>query len=92
MKSKEGDVEGSGVDDCPVEDICCDPASCKAKFNPGKNPDKRCCTREERNKTPPPNYCMLCTECCDEDERTKNPPPKYCSKCRRCTNGKYNMA
>ena len=92
MKSKECDVEGSGVDDCPSEDSCCAPAACNALFNPSKNPDKRCCTRDERNETPRPNYCMLCTECCDDSERRITPLPDHCSKCRRCTNGKYNMS
>ena len=78
------DVEGSGLDDCPVDTYCCIQSKCDTIFNPNDNPDKRCCTKAEREKTPKPNNCMLCTECCDETERNAVPIPDRCSKCRRC--------
>ena len=77
------DVEGSGIDDCI--DQCCQQSVCDHAYNPDGNPDKRCCTREERKHDPIPADCTLCTECCDDDERNQVPLPPYCSNCPRCT-------
>ena len=76
------DVEGSGIDDC--SDQCCDPSICEIRYNPEKNPDKRCCTEEERKQDPIPSDCTPCTVCCDEAERNLIPLPEHCSKCPKC--------
>ena len=76
------DVEGSGIDDCT--DQCCDPSICEIRYNPEKNPDKRCCTKEERKQDPIPSDCTPCTVCCDEAERNLIPLPGHCSKCPKC--------
>ena len=76
------DVEGSGAGDCV--DQCCDPSVCELKYNPEQNPDKRCCSEEERSRDLIPNDCTLCITCCDETERNKIPLPKHCSKCPKC--------
>ena len=76
------DVEGSGAGDCV--DQCCDPSVCELKYNPDQNPDKKCCTEEERSLDPIPNDCTLCITCCDETERNQIPLPKHCSKCPKC--------
>ena len=83
------DVEGSGADDCPTYAHCCKQSKCDAIFNPNNNPDKRCCSKDERKKEPIPNDCMLCIECCDETERSENDLPSHCSKCRSCNDYKY---
>ena len=95
------DVEGSGIDDCA--DQCCDPSICEIRYNPEKNPDKRCCTVEERKQNPMPSDCTPCTVCCDEAQRNLIPLPEHCSKCPKCkpappttiapptTEGKYEI-
>jgi len=77
------DFEGSGADDCP-DTHCCKQTECDLLFNPNKNPDKRCCSKSERQQDPVPNDCTMCTECCDESERKQIPLPDHCSKCPRC--------
>ena len=76
------DVEGSGIDECI--DMCCEPSKCELKYNPDKNPDKRCCTEEERKLDTLPSDCTPCRICCDESTRKQTSLPEYCSKCPRC--------
>ena len=82
------DFEGSGADDCP-DNHCCKQTECDLLFNPNKNPDKRCCSKSERQQDPVPNDCTMCTECCDESERKQIPLRDHCSKCPRCIAGQY---
>ena len=90
------DIEGSGLEDCPIDTYCCKLSKCH-ELNDKQNPyidieydfesessNKRCCDSSERNKIPKPEDCKVCTECCDEVERKKTPLPDHCSKCRRC--------
>ena len=86
-------IEGSGAFDCPSDQYCCKQSICNEFWNHDKNPDKRCCTEDERNKMSPPLDCVMdCYECCDESERQKIPIPKHCSYCRKCIEGKIYSA
>jgi len=76
------DVKGYGIDDCVNQ--CCNPSICEITNNPEQNPDKRCCTKEERKQDPIPSDCTPCTVCCDEAERNLIPLPDHCSKCPKC--------
>ena len=82
------DVEGSGIDDCPTVNHCCKQSVCDIAYNPTNNPDKRCCTRVEREQNPERSDCIRCIECCDESERKQQPLPPHCSICGRCEEGK----
>ena len=93
------DVEGTEVEDCPVEVYCCNPLKCNATFH-GNNKqnsytdvedevkfegfNKRCCNSFERNSDSKPSNCKICKVCCDEVERKTHPLPKHCSKCNKC--------
>ena len=76
------DVEGSGIDECIG--MCCEPSKCELKYNPDRNPDKRCCTEEEWKQNTLPSDCTPCKICCDESTRKQTSLPEYCSKCPRC--------
>ena len=93
------DVEGTVVEDCPVEMYCCSPSECNEIFYGNvkqssyidiedeiisEGYNKRCCNSSERMRDPKPNNCKICKECCDEVERNKHPLPNHCSKCHRC--------
>ena len=90
------DVEGSGLEDCPVETYCCKPSECQKAahsidiidieydFEPRGSSNKRCCDSFERYPNPKPDDCKICTECCDERQRKQNLITDHCSKCRRC--------
>ena len=90
------DIEGSGLEDCPIDTYCCKLLECQNAINDNpsdidieydvepESSNKRCCDSSDRNKNPRPDDCKVCTECCDEVERKQNPLPDHCSKCRRC--------
>ena len=86
------DVEGSGSEDCPSADHCCMQSKCDLIYNPDNNPDKKCCTKAQRDANPLRSDCLKCTECCDDAERTQTPVPSHCSKCRRCEEGNYHIS
>ena len=92
------DVEGSGMEDCPVDKYCCKVSECNTNDNNKLDLDidieydsesgtknKRCCDSSERDKIPRPDNCKICIECCEEVERNLSPLPDHCSKCRRCS-------
>ena len=90
------DIEGSGIDDCPVNAHCCNQDECDAVYDSYPLLEEldidieyigdtlRCCSESERKKGAKPSDCKVCIQCCDEDERNKIPLPNHCSKCRSC--------
>ena len=87
------DVEGSGIDDCPTVNHCCKQSVCDIAYNPTNNPDKKCCTKVQREQNPQRSDCILdCVACCDESERKQQPLPPHCSICARCEEGKVYVS
>ena len=90
------DVEGSGIDDCPVDTHCCRQTECDNAYNSYRIDDNyidieyisdtlRCCNESERRNYLKPRDCKICIECCAETERNKVPLPDHCSSCRSCS-------
>ena len=93
------DIEGSGIDECPVDTYCCKQSECDKSYISNDTNDKiidieydshenlndKCCNDLTVQESDF-NQCKICTKCCDEVERHKIPLPDNCSKCRICEN------
>ena len=92
------DVEGSGVEDCSINEFCCKQSECDKAYNNGSgidnvidieydydaDYDQKCCNESEEEKETGFLNCKICKRCCGEPERTEIPPPIHCSKCQMC--------